>query len=255
MKLNKLQEEELFRQALREASEIRRIEFLRNDKSPPLSPDFKERLKAQLAQTNAPPKQVPAQPRYKRLSVRLALVAAILAISMLFCGTVAVACPALREWVVRLFQKEDAQRGNTHYTAVVEGEERRAFDISTYYTLSGVPEDFVPIVSREGPRNVSRTWLKSGSASGAETYILFEQIPLNTLCLLSTEGCTEETVTLHGHEATLYTKPGEQTLVWYTKDCMFMLGFWGTDTQKLDVFALADTVIQCKLQSIPSPVV
>ena len=34
-----------------------------------------------------------------------------------------------------------------------------------------------------------------------------------------------------------------------------MLGFWGTDTQKLDVFALADTVIQCKLQSIPSPVV
>lgn len=254
MKLNKSQEE-LLRQALREAFEVRQAELLRDDASPPLSPDFKDRLKAQLAQTNAPPKQVPVQPRRKRLSVRIALVAAILAISMLFCGTVAVACPALRNRVVRFFTKEDTQRVNTHFIAVVEGEERRAFDISTYYTLSGVPEDFVPIVSREGPRNVSRTWLKSGSASGAETYILFRQIPLNAHYILSTEGCTKETVTLHGHEATLYTKPGEQTLVWYTEERMFVLGFWGTDTQKLDVFALADTVIQCKLQSIPSSVV
>ena len=254
MKLNKSQEE-LLRQALREAFEVRQTELLRNDDSPPLSPDFKDRLKAQLAQTNAPPKRVPAQPRCKRLSVRIALVAAILAITMLFCGTAAVACPLIRERIVRLFQKEDVQRGNTHYTAVVEGAERRAFDISAYYTLSEVPEDFVPIVSREEPYGVDRMWMKSDSTSGAKTYIFFSQIPLNAHYILSTEGCTKETVTLHGHEATLYTKPGEQTLVWYTEECMFVLGFWGTDTQKLDVFALADTVIQCKLQSIFSPIV
>ncbi len=253
MKLNKSQEE-LLRQSLREAFEVRQAELLRNDTSPPLSPDFKDRLKAELAKGSPPPKQIVPPVRHQQtFPLRYWVAAVLVLVTLLGCGTV-MACPSLWDRVVCFFTKEDTQRGNTHFTAVVEGEERRAFDISTYYTLSGVPEDFVPIVSREGPRNVFRLWLKSGSASGAETYILFEQIPLNSLCILSTEGCTEETVTLHGHEATLYTKPSEQTLVWYTEDCMFVLGFWGKDTQKLDVLALADDILLNKSQS-PLPLV
>jgi hypothetical protein len=254
MKTSKSQDE-LIRQALREAYKVEQAELLRDYDTSPLSPDFEDRLKARLQQVSTQQRQSPTPPRHKRWIPLRYLIAAILVLVMMLGCTTVMACPVLRKRVVRFFTKEDAQRGNTHYTAVVEGEERRAFDISTYYTLSGVPEDFVPVVSEEGPRNVFRLWLKSGSASGAETYILFEQIPLNSLCILSTEGCTKETITLHGHEATLYTKPGEQTLVWYTEECMFVLGFWGADTQKLDVFALVDTVIQCKLQSIPSSVV
>ena len=192
MKLNKSQEE-LLRQALREAFEVQQAELLRNDDSPPLSPDFKERLKAELAKVSPPPEQIVTPVRHKRSISMRVLIAAVLALVMLLGCTTVAACPPLRERVIRLFQKEDTQRGNTHYTAVVENEERRAFDIPAYYTLSEVPEGFVPIVSREGPRRVGRMWLKSDSASGAETYIAFDQIPLNSLYILSTEECTEET--------------------------------------------------------------
>ena len=254
MKASKSQDE-LIRQALRAAYAVERAELLRNYDTSPPSPDFEDQLRARIQQTNTQQRQSPTPPQHKRSIPLRYLIAAVLALVMMLGCTTVMACPVLRERVVRFFTKEDTLRGNTHYTAVVEGEERRAFDISTYYTLSGVPEDFVPIVSEEGPRNVSRTWLKSGSASGAETYIVFDQIPLNSLCILSTEGCIEETVTLHNYEATLYTKPGAQKLVWYTEGCMFVLGFWGADTQKLDVFALADTVTHGKSQSVPSPIV
>ena len=125
----------------------------------------------------------------------------------------------------------------------------------TYYTLGAVPKGFISIESIEQPQCVSHTWVKSDSASDAEAYIAFQQLPLNSLCILSTEGCTKETVTLHGHEATLYTKPGEQKLVWHTEECMFVLMYWGADTQDLDIGELANNIFSNNSQSLPSSVV
>jgi hypothetical protein len=138
---------------------------------------------------------------------------------------------------------------------VVEGEERRAFDIPAYYTLSEVPEGFVPIVSSEASRHVDRMWMMFDNEPRTETYIAFDQIPLNSLYILSTEGCTKETVTLDGHEATLYTKPGAQTLLWCTDDCMFVLMYWGADTQDLDIWALADNIVPSESQPLSPPTV
>jgi hypothetical protein len=98
-------------------------------------------------------------------------------------------------------------------------------------------------------------WLKSDSEPGAETVISFKQIPLNSLCILSTEGCTKETVTLDGHEATLYTKPSAQMLLWCTDDCMFVLMYWGADTQDLDIWALADNIVPSESQPLSPPTV
>ena len=243
MKKNKPDEKQI-QQAVLEAFEAKRALLQKEADAHPLSPDFEARLFARVRQT-LHTSQIPR----RRTSVRLVVVVAILLLTMLFCGT-AVACPSLLDRVVRFFTKEDTQRGNTHYIAVVEGAERRAFDISTYYTLSGVPEDFVSIVSREGPTDVSRLWGKLDSPSG-QSYITFDQHPLYALCVLSTEGHTAETVLVNGYEATRYTAPNSQKIIWCTEDCMFILGFWGPDTQGLDALALADTITQIKSQSTP----
>jgi hypothetical protein len=93
------------------------------------------------------------------------------------------------------------------------------------------------------------------SVSGAVNMVFFSQIPLNARYILSTEGCTKETVTLDGHEATLYTKPSAQTLVWCTDDCMFVLMYWGADTQDLDIWALADNIVPSESQPLSPPTV
>jgi hypothetical protein len=254
MKTSKSQDE-LIRQALREAYKVEQAELLRDYDTSPLSPDFEDRLKARLQQVSTQQRQSPTPPRHKRWIPLRYLIAAILVLVMMLSCTAVMACPVLRKRVVRFFTKEDAQRGNTHYTAVVEGEERRAFDISAYYTLSEVPEDFVPIVSREEPQDICRMWLKSDSEPGAETVISFKQIPLNSLYVLSTEGCSKENITLHDREATLYTKSDKQILVWHTEDCMFVLAFRGADTQDLNIFALADNIVPSESQPLSPPTV
>jgi hypothetical protein len=254
MKISKSQDE-LIRQALREAYKVEQAELLRDYDTSPLSPDFEDRLKARLQQVSTQQRQSPTPSRHKRWIPLRYLIAAILVLVMMLSCTTVMACPVLRERVVRFFTKEDAQRGNTHYTAVVEGEERRAFDIPAYYTLSEVPEGFVPIVSREASRYVDRMWMMLDNEPRTETYIAFEQIPLNSLYILSTEGCTKETVTLDGHEATLYTKPSAQILVWHTEDCMFVLMYWGADTQDLDIWALADNIVPSESQPLSPPTV
>lgn len=254
MKASKSQDE-LIQQALRAAYTVERAELLRDYDTTPPSPDFEDRLKARLEQINTPPQQSASPSRSKRVPPLRYLIAAVLALVMLLGCTTVMACPPLRERVIRLFQKEDTQRGNTHYTVVVKGEERRAFDIPAYYTLSEVPKKFVPIVSVEGPQHVCHMWMMSDNEPRTETYIAFEQIPLNSLYILSTEGRTKEIVTLHGHEATLHTKPGEQKLVWYTEECMFVLMYWGADTQNLDIFELANNIVSNESQSLPSSVV
>ena len=251
-KLTKAEQDQLIREALQLAFRIETAELLRNYSTAPSSPDFDERLRAlleqecikmqQQAQENLPP--VPqAPPRRRRIALRY-LVATILLVAALACGTV-LACPAIRQRIVHLNKKEDPAHGNVHYTAAVEGQERRAFDLVEYYTLTDIPADFTLYVSRELPDYVGRIWVKSDSEPGAETVISFDQIPLNSLYILSTEGCTEETVILRGHEATYYHKPGLESLVWTTDDCMYVIGYWGPDTQGLDIFALEASMVKC----------
>ena len=247
-KLTKAEQDQLIREALQLAFQIETAELLRNYSAAPSSPDFDERLRARLeqecikmqqqTQENLPP--VPhAPPRRRRIALRY-LVATILLVAALTCGTV-LACPAIRQRIVHLNKKEDPAHGNVHYTAAVEGQERRAFDLVEYYTLTDIPADFTLYASHESPRHVGRIWVKSGS----ETCISLLQIPLNSLCILSTEGCTEETVILHGHEVTYYHKADSERLVWTTDDCMYVISYWGPDTQGLDIFALEASMVKC----------
>lgn len=227
-------QEQLIRQATEQAFRGETEALLRNDSEQPLHPDFEQRLFTRVdAALNT------TRPHRMRVTLRC-LVAVIVLLTLLVCGT-AVACPVIRQRIVRLNKKEDPAHGNTHYTPTVEGQERRAFDLVEYYTLTDIPADFTPYASHESPRCVNRIWIKSGS----ETCISFLQIPLNALCILSTEECTEETVILHGHEVTYYHKPGSKWLVWTTDDCMYVISYWGPDTQGLDIFALEASMTLC----------
>ncbi len=228
--------EALIRQAAELAFRMETEELMQYDNGPPLSPDFEKRLFARVDEALRAPK-----PFRKRLVLRY-LAAAVLILVMLVCGT-AMAYPAIRERIVHLNRKDDPVHTNVHYTATVEGQERRAFDLVEYYTLTDIPEGFVLYDSREGPWTVSRLWLKPDS----EICISFHQIPLNTLFVLSTKGCSEETVTLHGREVTHYFKPGKEALLWKTDDCMYHIGYWsgGTELADLDIFALEASMVKC----------
>ncbi len=227
--------ENIIRQAVELAFRMETEDLMENDDAPPLRPDFEQQLFARMDAALCAPK-----PRLKRAALPY-LIAAIL-LTMLVCGT-AMACPAIKERIVHLNRKDDPAHTNVHYTATVEGQERRAFDLVEYYTLTDIPEGFVLYDSYEGPWTVSRLWLKPDS----EICISFHQIPLNTLFILSTKGCSEETVTLHGREVTHYFKPGREALLWKTDDCMYYIGYWsgGTELADLDIFALEASMVKC----------
>ncbi len=240
MKKSKPDENQI-KKAVIEAFEAKRTMLLKEADAHPLSPDFEARLFARVRQTLHT-----SQTQCRRISVRVILIAAILLIAMLFCGTALVACPSLRDRVVRFFTQENDRGGNTHYTAVVEGAESHTFRISAYYTLSEVPDGFVSIISREEPASVLRKWLKSDSKLGIYTVISFSQIPVNESYVLRTEGHTTTPVMVHDREATLYTAPNSQKLVWHTEDCMFVISFLGSDTNGLDALALANSLVRSK---------
>jgi hypothetical protein len=240
MKKSKPYENQI-KQAVIEAFGVKQALLQKEADAHPLSPDVEARIFDRVRQA-----LLASQAKRRRISLRIALVAAILAITMLFCGTAVMACPSLRDRVVHFFTKEDDRGGNTHYTAVVEGAESKVFRLSAYYTLNEIPDGFISIISREEPASVLRKWLKSDSSLGIYTVISFSQIPVNESYVLRTEGHTAVPVTVHDREATLYTAPNSQKLVWHTEECMFVVSFLGSDTNGLDALALANSLVRSR---------
>ncbi len=116
-------------------------------------------------------------------------------------------------------------------------------NISRWFTLAALPEGYVQthIVRDDNAPSLSQRWT---CTNGGYRYISLVQCGLGGDSILNTEGCTEQSVTVNGCPGFLYTQGNaRQKLIWSTNESVFIITIIGSDTGKLDLIGLAESLV------------